>query len=92
MSVRNLMEDIVKSCLKDLLHRHQLPYVDESQQSDIMAIALNRLPSKYVSTLKGEVLVKSQTRLQVEPDVYRELSLAVEKVLHSARKSDFAES
>jgi competence protein ComFB len=90
MSVRNLMEDIVKGCLKDMLQRQPIPDCDEALQSDIMAIALNRLPPKYVSTLKGEVFAKTQMRLQVEPDVYRELSLAVEKVMHSARKSDFS--
>lgn len=52
MNVHNLMEDVVKACLKDLmLHQEQLSALDEKSQSDIMAIALNRLPAKYVSTL-----------------------------------------
>jgi competence protein ComFB len=85
------MEDIVKSCLKEMLHRQPGMECDEKTRSDIMAIALNNLPPKYVSTLQGEVFVKTQTRLQVEPDVYRELSRALEKVMRSSRKSEFAE-
>jgi competence protein ComFB len=83
------MEDIVRSCLKELIQHKPIDGCDETMQSDIIAIALNRLPPKYVSTAKGEVFVKTQTRLQVEPDVYRELSLAIEKVTQSERRSDF---
>lgn len=87
--VHNLMEDIVKVCLKDLIqHQDRLANLDEISQSDIMAIALNRLPAKYVGTTKGEVFAKTQLRMQVETDVYRELAYAVDKVLNSDRKSE----
>ncbi|TVY09613.1 late competence development ComFB family protein [Paenibacillus cremeus] len=89
MPIHNLMEEIVKSCLKELMqHQDQLSSLDEKAQSDVMAIALNHLPARYVSTDKGEVLAKSQLRLQVETDVYRELTNAIDKVLHNNRKSD----
>ncbi|MFH5182811.1 late competence development ComFB family protein [Paenibacillus sp. TAB 01] len=88
MAVHNLMEDIVKSCLKDWMqHQPELAGMDEKAESDIMAIVLNQLPAKYVSTLQGEVFAKTQLRAQVESDVYRELALGVQKVFKSDRKS-----
>jgi len=85
MTVHNLMEDIAKSCLKDMLQNHE--EIDEKSQSDILAIALNKLPAKYVSTTLGEVFAKTLSRMQVDSDVIRELSLAMEFVLKSDRKS-----
>ncbi|MBP1156290.1 MULTISPECIES: late competence development ComFB family protein [unclassified Paenibacillus] len=88
MNVHNLMEDVVKSCLKDLMHNQEyLAKLTIEEQSDIIAIALNKLPAKYVSTVKGEVFVKTQLRMQVETDVYRELSNAIDIVMNSDRKS-----
>ncbi|OXM86067.1 late competence development ComFB family protein [Paenibacillus rigui] len=88
MSVHNLMEDIVKSCLKDWMqHQPELAGVDEKTESDIMAIVLNQLPAKYVSTMQGEVFAKTQLRAQVETDVYRELAYAVQKVMNTDRRS-----
>ncbi|MNI04765.1 Late competence development protein ComFB [compost metagenome] len=90
MTVHNLMEEIVKQCLRDLIqNQEQLKSLDEKTQGDIMAIALNNLPPKYVSSLQGEMFVKTQVRLQVETDVYRELSIAIEKVSNSSRKTEF---
>jgi competence protein ComFB len=90
MTVHNLMEDIVKQCLKDLIfHQEVLKQCDEKMLSDILAISLNNLPPKYVSTVQGEMFVKSQARLQVEQDVYREISNAIEKVMKSSRKQSF---
>jgi competence protein ComFB len=89
MSVHNLMEDVVKSCLKDWMqHQPEISELDEKAQSDVIAITLNQLPAKYVSTLQGEVFAKTQLRSQVETDVYRELAYAVQKVLKSDRKSE----
>jgi competence protein ComFB len=89
MSVHNLMEEVVKQCLKELIQNHeQLLDCNEKMQSDIMAIALNQLPPKYVSTHKGEMFVKTQVR-HIEADVYRELSYAVDKVLNSSSNNGF---
>lgn len=89
MNVHNLMEDVVRSCLKDLMQKQEgLQELSEKAQSDIMAITLNRIPAKYVATAKGEVLAKTQMGMQVETDVYRELAYAIDRVIHSDRKSD----
>jgi competence protein ComFB len=92
MPVHNLMEDVVKACLKELMNAQpQLQTIDENQQSDIMAITLNRLPAKYVSTASGEVFAKTQLRMQTETDVYRELANAIDKVLNSKRPAELME-
>jgi competence protein ComFB len=89
MKVHNLMEEIVSSCLKDLIRRKNITDCDERTFKDISAIALNRLPSKYVVTSQGEMFAKSQLRSQVESDVYRELSYAISKVLNTQRDPMF---
>jgi competence protein ComFB len=92
MEVHNLMEEIVKNCLKELIHHNdQGLEIDGKSQSDILAITLNKLPSKYVATTQGEMLAKTQLRSQVETDVYRELSHAMDIVLKSSRNSVFDE-
>jgi len=53
----------------------------EQCQNDIMALTLNRLPSRYVSTELGSAYVKAQyLNSQLQSDVIRELTLAVDKV------------
>ncbi|MCD1261519.1 late competence development ComFB family protein [Paenibacillus athensensis] len=87
--VRNLMEEIVKQCLDEMMGAQEsLKGCDVKTQDDIMAIALNSLPPKYVSSLQGEMFIKAQAQ-QMKPEVYRELSLAAEKVLNYSRKSEF---
>ncbi|MEX2414665.1 MAG: late competence development ComFB family protein [Paenibacillaceae bacterium] len=90
MPIHNLMEQLVGSCLKEYMVRHvELQNLDEGKFDDIMAITLNRLPAKYVSTEKGEVFAKTQLRTQLESDVYKELSYAIEKVTSFKRESEF---
>jgi competence protein ComFB len=92
MEVHNLMEEIVKNCLKELILHHESGFeINEKSQSDILAITLNKLPSKYVATTQGEMLAKTQLRSQVETDVYRELSHAINIVMKSSRNSVFDE-
>ncbi len=90
MPVHNLMEELVGSCLKEYMLRHvELQNLEDGEYADIMAITLNRLPAKYVSTLKGEVFAKTQLRAQLESDVYKEMSYAIEKVTSFKRHSEF---
>lgn len=61
--MKNIVEDQVASLYTELL-----PGVGDAHQGcalcreDVMVFALNRLPSHYVATLKGEVL----TRLDIQ--------------------------
>ncbi|WP_127582744.1 late competence development ComFB family protein [Paenibacillus koleovorans] len=81
MPVHNMMEEIVRNCLKDLIqHKAELAALTDKQQDDIMAITLNKLPPKYVSTQRGELFVKMQQSAQVSTDIYRELTHAIERV------------
>ena len=89
-NIHNLMEDIVKECLKDLMQREEaLALATEQQTNDMMAIALNRLPPKYVTTAQGEIFSKTQLRAQVETDVYQELYKAMDRVLRTRRSGIF---
>jgi competence protein ComFB len=46
-----------------------------------MALVLNKLPSKYVVTLKGRVYTKlSELELQRKADIVKELTKAIEIV------------
>lgn len=86
MVVHNIMEDIVAKVLKEMTTaRPELEKLDEGQRADMMAIALNRLPPRYTTTARGEVIVKTQVRAQLESDVYRELSEAYQIVMKSPR-------
>jgi competence protein ComFB len=90
MPVHNLMEQLVESCLKEYIVRHvELQGLDDGKYDDIMAITLNRIPAKYVTTEKGEVFGKTQLRTQHESDVFKELSYAIEKVTSFKRESEF---
>lgn len=87
--VRNLMEELVWQCLRDLQqHQELLRGCEEQKLADIMAITLNRIPPRYVSSSQGEMFAKTQLR-QLEPEIYRELAYAIDKVVNDSRKSDF---
>lgn len=86
MAVHNLMEEIVSKVLKELTAANPtLAAMDPIHLDDMMAIALNKLPPKYTTTRRGEVIAKSQFRAQVESDVYRELIEAMKIVTKSPR-------
>ncbi|WP_309123245.1 late competence development ComFB family protein [Paenibacillus sp.] len=86
MTVRNLMEEIVGKVLKEMAAAQpELANLDPIHRDDMMAIALNKLPPRYTTTTRGEVIVKSQVRAQLESDVYRELTEAYKIVTNSPR-------
>jgi len=88
MPIHNSMEEIVANCLKEYLVRNaELQKLDDVKFDDIMALTLNRLPAKYVTTQKGEVFAKTQLRAQLESDVFKELAYAIEKVTSFRRDS-----
>jgi competence protein ComFB len=80
--VFNYMEDIVADLLEEMLKD-----VDDSVckcskcRLDIMALALNKLPPRYVVTEKGRVYAKvMEMELQFKADVAKELTKALAKV------------
>lgn len=90
MGLHNLMEDVVRRLLLDLAQKDErLKESGEKLHSDIMAIALNNLPPKYVSTAKGEMFAKTQISKQLESDAYLEITRAIEKVFSTKRDPGF---
>ena len=80
MELHNYMEDIVSNNLNLLLEKEDMCKCEKCRL-DIMALALNRLPSKYVVTQKGHVYAKlAELELQLKADIIRELTRAIEIV------------
>lgn len=63
MPVVNVMEEMVKIKLKDRLDKTDCCKCEKCVD-DMMAIALNRLPSKYVSTPRGELFSRVGSSLE----------------------------
>lgn len=58
MAIKNVMEDFVGQNLKAVLRMYPECCRCDVCRDDIMSIALNHLPPKYVSTEKGGVFAK----------------------------------
>lgn len=80
------MEDVVAEELETLLPEYPEVCQCKRCQTDIMVMALNRLPPKYASTNKGNVYVMiSATEPQNEADVTLEVTKAIERVSKNPR-------
>lgn len=85
MKVMNALEPIVFQIFNlDFLNKNKLTCTCDRCQSDIIALALNRLPTRYVATEEGNVYIKALfTDQQLNTDIVRELSNAVTTVKES---------
>lgn len=80
MELHNYMEDVVLNNLNLLLEKEDMCKCEKCKL-DIMALALNKLPSKYVVTQRGRIYTKlAELELQFKADVVRELTKAIEVV------------
>lgn len=87
--VFNVTETMVKELFTQgfLEHRKLVCNCDRCQD-DILAMALNHLPARYVASDKGQVFVKAQSfNPQLQSDLLRELELAAEQVGKCPRHS-----
>jgi competence protein ComFB len=83
MAVINAMETVVAQLFGEFKKTYELKCECATCQDDIMAIALNRLPSRYTSSEKGHLYVKGEyTNQQLKSDVMRELMEASTFVEH----------
>lgn len=57
MAIQNVMEEIVKNKILEVIKDKDCCKCEKCLD-DIRALALNKLPSKYVSTSKGELFSK----------------------------------
>ncbi len=94
MALYNVTEALVRTLFEDAYLKKGRLVCDCSQcVDDILAIALNRLPSRYVATDLGNVYVKAQYfEPQLQSDVLRELALAANIVGRNPRHSQTRET
>jgi len=85
MQLKNYMEEIVFTMMKKVLMDMDV-CTCEKCCLDIAAIALNRLPPKYIVTEKGELYSKANTLIQqFEVDVIAAITKAAIKVKENPR-------
>ena len=81
MEIYNYMEDIVKNELEKLFSDIKDTCKCEKCKLDIIALALNRLPGRYVVSAKGRVYAKlSEVNAQFQVDVMASLTKAILQV------------
>ena len=86
MELKNYMETIVLNYLDVVLEKYPNCCKCEQCRQDIVMLALNNLPPKYVSSDKGNVFTKlSLTELEKEVQVIEEIAKAIEVVSRSPR-------
>lgn len=86
MALVNAMESIVKGCFEEFQKSYPLKCDCAQCKEDILALALNHLPSKYVSSHIGEVHIKTMyLDQQLHMDVMRELTQAATIVERNPR-------
>jgi competence protein ComFB len=77
MTLVNVTETLVHMVFNNEFIDRKLACSCEQCVNDVLALTLNNLPSRYVSTDKGEAYVKVQYfNPQIRSDILRELTLA----------------
>lgn len=77
----NVMEILVTETIKEVLKTNKNLCGCKRCQLDVAAIALNKLPTSYVVTAEGEVLLRSNAlKQQFKVDILRAITEAVEVV------------
>jgi len=81
MKIQNYMEDVVQDELELLLSERENVCSCQKCKYDIMVMALNRLPPKYVITNRGRLYTKlSEQETQFKADVVKEVTKAISQV------------
>lgn len=77
MKVLNLMESVVSEVLDVQMNHLQMNCTCEQCKNDVLAIALNALPTRYVSSTRGQTIQRAKLMdEQTLADVLREISKA----------------
>jgi competence protein ComFB len=89
MSIRNLMEDIIRVAVEEVLKKDNEVTQINSNVDDIAAYVLNRVPPKYVTSERGILHGKLQARLatQQKTDIFMLIYEAIE-VIKKRRNKD----
>ncbi|MFH2146129.1 MAG: late competence development ComFB family protein [Candidatus Omnitrophota bacterium] len=81
MEIKNYMEFVVQEAVERILEGRKDLCGCGQCKMDIMALVLNRVPPRYIVTNKGRIMTKiSETEIQFQVDVIREIVVAVEIV------------
>lgn len=87
MALINMMEEIVSNEVEKLVKDYE-DCNNEDNKNDIMAIALNSLPPKYVNTSKGQLFARADALMnQHLIDVQIAVLRAIELVKCNPRKN-----
>ena len=90
LNVKNFMEDAVLNELYDSLGRHKEACYCQKCLADVCAIALNKLPSKYYSTVSGEAFSRvGSLGNQFKIDIIIALNEAIENVKNNPRHDHY---
>lgn len=82
----NLTEFLVEQVLNEQLAKRKEICTCPICRADIMAIALNNLPPRYVNTDKGELFTRASVlNSQLATDILVEVSKAIEHVIKQPR-------
>lgn len=86
MQLKNFMEDLVWQQLDEVLESHKNVCTCEKCRFDIVAVALNLLPPRYVVTAQGETYSKAMSlEQQFNVDIVTAISQAVQLVSSQPR-------
>lgn len=86
MKLHNIMEDKVTDITKRLMQDGQDFCTCDRCKLDVIAIALNAVPSKYVVTDKGELFGRANLMTnQSDADIIKEVTRAIDIVRESPR-------
>lgn len=86
MRILNVMEQITMNLFQEFELHYKLKCNCDLCRTDILALALNNIPPKYVSSEKGEVLMRAiHSDVQSKQDIIRELTSAAMKVESNPR-------
>jgi competence protein ComFB len=70
MLIKNCMEDLVWNCYSSILRKYPDFCGCQTCVSDVLALALNNLPPKYIATHIGEVYTRvASLQQQFETDI-----------------------
>ena len=85
----NLTEILVEQVLNEQLTNRTDICTCPVCQSDIMAMALNNLPPRYVNTDKGRAIIKAGVlNTQIATDLLTEVSKGIEHVKENPRHQE----
>ena len=89
MQIRNIMEEVVQQNLSRVLRMYPDCCTCEKCQQDILLLALNNLPPKYISTQRGDVYTRLKlTEIQDDVKLIEEIAKAVEIVMRNPRHKE----